>query len=179
MNTTMYTRPVSRPYQAVRPVDPRSLPPVRAEIEKFLGVHTVTAVIEEDFDTLRAMGNPEGMIAFIATLSKGDRVIAQGRGGSVLSASNKYVQRVVACAFNSALADAAIRAKLFDTFRDKTGDTLDEAYVSEPATDKQKEYLKQLVLMNVADDSEQDRLIGQIADMDKTEASHAIESFKK
>lgn len=159
--------------------------PVREVIEGCLGRHQLTAVVEEDIPTLTAMRHVPGLIAFLCTLvnAKG-QVIAQGRGNAVLNPNNRFIERAVACAFNSALTDAAIRAtKVLDLLRGAS-DGVEEAYslresdASESATDKQRQYLRQLILANV-DEEERERWEGQIGEMTKAEASRAIEQFKQ
>ena len=157
--------------------------PAREEIEKLLGSHSITAVVEEDLQTLTAMKGVDGIIAFLVTLTKDGRVISQGRGSAVLNPMNRFISRTIACAFNSALSDAVIRAtKVLDTFRTKTeSDAVEEAYKSdgsEPATDKQRDYLRQLVQINCSEE-ERERWEDQLSEISKSEASKAIESFKR
>ena len=157
--------------------------PAREEIEKCLGSHTLTAVVEEDIQTLAAMPQVDGLIAFLCTLTKDGRVIAQGRGNAVLSPTNRYISRAIACAFNSALSDSVIRAtKVLDTFRPEADkEAAEEAYkeyTSEPATEKQRDYLTQLVQINCEED-ERERWLSQITsgELTKDEASRAIAQF--
>lgn len=157
--------------------------PARAEIERCLGNHAITATVEEDMQTLGALKHLEGVVAFLVTLTKSGRVISQGRGSAVFSPQNRFISRTVACAFNSALSDAVIRAtKVLDTFRDKPeGDAVEEAYRSDdsaPATDKQRDYLRQLVQIN-CDEDERERWESQLSEITKSEASKAIESFRR
>ncbi len=150
--------------------------PVREHIDACLGHHTLTAVVEEDMQTLAAMKHVEGLVAFLCTLVKDGKVIAQGRGSSVLGPNSKFIQRAIGSAFNSALADAAIRAtKVLDTFRGKTAADVED----EPATEKQRDYLRQLIHTNVEDEEEREQLEAQIPEMTKSEASQAIENFRR
>jgi hypothetical protein len=154
-------------------------------IQKHTGTYELKAVVEEDLQTLTAMKHP-GLISFLCTLLKGDRVIAQGRGHSILSPNNRYLQRAVSYAFNSSLADAAYRAtRVLDTFRnpEETDEaSLEEAYKikqsvdSVPATERQQDYLKQLIQENVQDE-EREQLLAQLGEMSKEEASEMIATF--
>lgn len=204
MNSTAYKpRTIRSPYVAKQYQPVRQAPkskafnfqdernPVRAEIQKCIGTHQLTAVISEDTETLEAMRSVEGLISFLCTLSKNGRVISQGRGSAVLSRTNKYVERAIYSALNSSLADAIIRStKVLDTFRgtseiEQSRMALDEAYQmrgaeeSEQATEKQKNYLAQLIQVNVADEDEREQQIAQIDDLTKQEASALIESFRQ
>lgn len=153
------------------------LGPVRDEVEAILGSHVLTAVIEEDLQTLAAMKHVDGLVAFLCTLLKDGKVISQGRGSAVLGPNSKFIKRTVASAFNSALADASIRAtKVLGTF---LGTTHDAYEVEELATEKQREYLRQLVHQNVEDEDERERWESQLSELTKAEASKAIESFRR
>lgn len=153
--------------------------PIRAEIEKCLGTHTIKAVIEEDRQTLNIMG-VDGLVSFICTLFKDGRTLSQGRGSALIGPTNRFFQRSIACAFNSSIADATIRAsKVLDLVRDRTED--EEAYedsFSEPATEKQREYLRQLIQIKVTDGDERRRWEAQLGAITKDAASEAIQAFK-
>lgn len=163
--------------------------PIRKEMKKCLGVHNLTAEIEEDTQTLATMKHVEGIIGFICTLRKDGRVISQGRGTAVMNPATRYVSRAVHTAFNSALADAAIRAtKVLGTFLNpepsRTDTAVGEAYrakeadVFELATDKQRDYLQQLIQIN-CDEEERERRQSQLGELTKSEASRMIESFRR
>lgn len=195
MNQTMYQRrgPVS-PYQP-KPQHPIELlraktydlqdktNPIREAIEKFIGTHTITLVVAEDLQTLDVM-KAEGLVSFICTLTntKDGRVLSQGRGSAMIGPMNKYFQRSIACAFNSSIADAAIRAsKILDQVRDKSA--VEEAYANEglpePATEPQLKYLQQLITVNVKDDGTLTWWQNRLGEISKSEASDAIKSFSK
>lgn len=155
--------------------------PIRTEIEKCLGVHTIKAVVEEDKQTLDVM-QAEGLVSFLCTLTKDGRVLSQGRGGAMIGPTNRFFQRAIACAFNSALSDAAIRAtKVLDMVRDKSA--VEETYggdgLPEPATEPQLKYLKQLIQDNVSDGEERRRWETQLGELTKDAASAAIQQFKQ
>ncbi|REK52738.1 MAG: hypothetical protein DWQ49_12535 [Bacteroidetes bacterium] len=186
MNTTTYRKRVPSSIQSARRDAlnvQSSKHPAREEIKRCLGTHTLTAVVEEDMQTLASMPQVNGLIAFLCTLTKDGRVIAQGRGSAVLSPTNRFVSRAIACAFNSALSDSVIRAtKVLDTFRSKDErEAVEEAYkdyASEPATEKQRDYLTQLVHIN-CEEEERERWLSQInaGELTKDEASRAIAQF--
>lgn len=195
MNTATYPRrpqqrsvQPSQPPQKVHPIDrirkenynlQNEHHPAREAIEQCLGNHTLTAVVEEDLQSLAAMKHVDGLVAFLCTLVKDGRVISQGRGSVVIGPNNRFIGRAIGSAFNSALADAAIRAtKVLDTFRAKTEG--DDNYDSpELATDKQREYLRQLIHSNIENEDEREKWESQLSELTKSEASKAIENFKR
>lgn len=154
--------------------------PIRAAIEQCLGTHTITAVIEEDIQTITTMG-VDGLVSFLCTLSENGRILSQGRGSVVMSPTNRFIQRAIACAFNSSIADAAIRAsKILDLVRDKSEVEIEESMrdsESEPVTDKQREYIRQLV-RKIEDRAEREDWESRLGKMTKAEASRAIEDLK-
>lgn len=175
MYTATYRKPKAN--LAIQQTNATELGPVRTEIESILGSHSLTAIIEEDLQTLATMKHVDGLVAFLCTLLKDGRVISQGRGSAVLGPSSKFIKRTVASAFNSALADASIRAtKVLGTF---LGTARDEQEAVEAATEKQRDYLRQLVHQNIEDDDERERWESQISELTKVEASRAIESFRR
>lgn len=150
--------------------------PIRAAIEQCLGTHTITAVIEEDMQTITTMG-VDGLVSFLCTLSENGRILSQGRGSVVMSPTNRFIQKAIACAFNASVADAALRAsRVLDMIRDKTG-TVEETNESEPATAKQLEYLRQLIQVNIGDAHERSRRMSQIDGFTKDQASAAIQEL--
>jgi len=157
--------------------------PVREEIQRCLGSHTLTAIVEEDMQTLTALKGVEGVIAFLCTLTKNGQVISQGRGSAVLNQNHRFIGRTVGCAFNAAISDAAIRCtKVLDTFRDKTEAEIEESLRgsdTEPATTKQLEYLQQLIQSKVTDEDERRRWEAQLGELTKNAASSAIQSLKQ
>lgn len=183
MNTTTYRRRAPSPTYIVRKKEAQD--PVRELVQKCSGTYNLVAVVEEDVQTLTAMKHVEGLVAFMCTLLKDDRVIAQGRGTSVYNP--RFISRAVHSAFNSAISDSVIRAtRVLDTVRTNTGESgIGEAYrakeseASDPATDKQREYLRQLIQINVEDDTERERRESQLSELTKQEASRMIESFRR
>lgn len=164
--------------------------PAREEIERCVGTYNITAVVEEDIQTQAIMKHIPGLISFLCTLLRDGKVIAQGYGSSILNSSNKFLLRAVSSAFNSALADATIRAtKVLDTFRnpDKSASSaaLDEAdeaknrNESMPITEKQKSYLFELIQTNVDNEDDRHRWESQIDQLSKVEASEAIQNLKR
>ena len=126
-STTTYKKPIPSPYQATQKKSfnvQASHPAVKNEIQKNVGSYTFTAVFEEDIQTLSIFKNVKGLIAFVCTLiGKDKEIIGQGRGTAVLSKINKYVEKTIRYAFNSALLDAVAKAtKSLDTLKIETID---------------------------------------------------------
>lgn len=197
MNTTAYRpRSVRSPFQPTRKVQlkastyqemNRPVHPVREELDKVIGTYNLTAVIKEDTATLSALKHIGGMVALICSLSRDGKIIAEGRGATVLGPNNKWLTKAVESAANSALSESMIKAtRVLGTLLSPMGSavSLEEAYSaietqknSEPATDKQISYLRQLIQTNVDDDQERDSWESQLHDMSKREACAAIEQF--
>lgn len=160
--------------------------PVRQEIERSIGTFSLSAEVREDTQTLTEMNHVEGLVAFICILKKDNCVISQGRGSAVLNSANRYISRAVHSAFNSAVADSVIRAtRVLDTFHPNPSAATGEASKSndtdvfEPATDKQRHYLAELIALNVHDEDEREKRQSQIGELTKSEASRMIESFRR
>jgi hypothetical protein len=186
------------PYQPTRQVQlkasnyqemNRPVHPVREEMDKVIGQYNLTAVIREDTATLATMNHVGGLIAFICSLMKDGKVISEGRGATVLGPNNKWLTRAVESAFNSALSDAVIRStKVLGTFLSSTGSavSLESAYGeieaqknSEPSTEKQRNYLYQLITQNVDDEEEREQRLSQVDELSKQEACRMIEELKR
>ena len=178
MNTTTY--PKSKVSTLATKMQERPKHPIREEIERHLGSFDMTAVFEEDIQSASLYKNP-GVIAYVCTLKQGDRVIGQGRGITVLSSENKYLGRNVKFAFTSALTDAIVRASKFPDMFAINGDSMPTFGLSPEvflATPKQKDFLKELIDMNVADDEERNHLLSNLSSMSKEDASELIQQLK-
>lgn len=161
--------------------------PIRKEIEKLLGIHTLEATVEEDIQTLAAMKHVEGIVCFLCTLRKNGKVLAQGRGNAVMNPSGRYMNRAIHSAFNSALADSVIRAtKVLGTLiepEQARSNTVPQTYgptsdSSELATDRQRQFLRQLIQIN-CEEEERERWEKQLDQLTKSEARETIQQFSK
>ncbi len=179
MNTTTYRRRGPSPTYTVRKKE--SQDPVRELVQKCAGTYNLVAVVEEDVQTLTAMKHVEGLVAFMCTLLKDGRMIAQGRGSAIFNP--RFISRAVNMAFNSAISDSVIRAtKVLDILRNPdsaNAPTSQRNETSERATEKQREYLAQLISINVTDDDERERWQSQLDELTKQEASKLIEQFRR
>jgi len=167
--------------------------PIREEIRKCLGVYDFTAEFEEDTATFRTFEHIPGLVAFICTLRKGDKIIGVGRGSSVINRLNRYVERAVHTAFNATLLNATFHAaRVLNSFHPSANSQskgLDVAlpdvylaktsYCLEGITGKQKAFLLELIRVKITDRGELSRWELKIDNLTKEEASEAIQSFKK
>ncbi|MEK7606273.1 MAG: hypothetical protein AAB458_01615 [Patescibacteria group bacterium] len=187
MNTTYKPR-IPSPFQVTRkPYYQKEMPQdtVRGEITKLLGTYQFSATFEEDTQTAATLKHIPGIIAFVCTIKKGDQVIGQGRGTSVINQNNRFIVRTIGYAFNASIVDAIVRStKILDIFRPDAkphswggADTPEDSFVG--ITDKQKSYLTELIQSNVADEDEREGWLSQLSELTKDEASQAIQRFAK
>ncbi len=138
------------------------LNPIQEEVAKNVGTYNITAIIEEDKETLATLKNVPGLIAFICTLKIGNEVISVGRGSATVNRMNKFLERGVRYSFGNSLVDAVVRgiknmdALYFKTINQSTNKAKDEVdsdspaffgdeEISQEATDKQRNFLTKLV----------------------------------
>lgn len=157
--------------------------PVREEIEKCIGEHKLIAYVEEDVHTLVTMKHITGLIAFLCTLTRDGKVIAQGSGASILNATtNRWMKRNVLSAFHSSIIDAVMKAtKILGTLSPIDGvmtvGNIENLSVT-PITEKQATYLQQLIQDNVPDIGERRKQEARIPHLSKQEASELIASYR-
>jgi hypothetical protein len=187
MNTAYKTR-VPSPFQVARkPYYQKELPKdtVQGEINKLLGTYQFSATFEEDTQTATTLKHIPGIIAFVCTIKKGDQIIGQGRGTSVINQNNRFIVRTIGYAFNASIVDAIVRStKILDIFRPDAkphswggADTAEDSFVG--ITDKQKSYLTELIQSKVTDEDEREGWMSQLGELTKEEASQAIQRFAK
>ncbi|MDO8490244.1 MAG: hypothetical protein Q7S47_02395 [bacterium] len=189
---TAYRPQIRSPFQPVKQMPKKAfnvkevnkpVHPVQEEISKCIGEHHLVAVVEEDTQTLDAISR-EGLIAFIATLSIGGRIVSQGRGSSLLGQNNRFISKAVGYAFNACLADSVLRAKLMDSLRGTPSKMeIEDAFQemdreqSAPASEKQRSYLASLINDRIADEDEREQRLAQICELSRKEAGIAIETL--
>jgi hypothetical protein len=190
MNNIAYKNRIPSPFQVARkPYYKKEMPKdtVQEEINKLLGTYQFSATFEEDTQTANTLKHIPGIIAFVCTIKKGDKVIGQGRGTTVINQMNRFIVRTINYAFNASLVDGIIRStKILDAFRpDATphawsgaDETSSDVEVSDIATPKQVDYLRQLIQLNCEED-EREGWLSQLSELTKEEASQAIQRFAK
>ncbi len=154
-------------------------PPIREEIEQCIGEHTLTFRVFEDQYALSTLGM-DGLVAFATTLSREDgTVIGLGHGSTLLSPSNRYLQRVIRNAFHSSIVDATIQAtKILGTFLGKPLEEKAAGPVATPATEKQMDYLKELLHSKVQSPVQRREIEAELPTMTKERASSLIGSLR-
>ena len=167
--------------------------PIREALRKLCGTYDLSATFSEDTSTLSTVKTP-GLVAVQCLLSKDGRPIGIGHGSTVVSRINRPSERTVFSVLNGSLMSAINSAcKTLDVLRLEGADEQaasekgamyrgtyepKEANISEPASDKQKAYLRQLVSIN-CDEADCEQWAAQIDDFTKNEASQAIQRFAK
>ena len=155
--------------------------PVREELRRHYGTYNFTATFEEDVDTARAFKHISEYLPVICTLRKDGKVIAIGRGASVLSPMNRSIQRAVYGAINGSWLSASNNAcKVFDLERmdvvsDKPGIAMEPVL----ATEKQRAWLRELILLNCEDDTDRQQRIEALDTLTKDEASQQIQMLAR
>lgn len=178
---------IYKPQQIVSPFQNH---PVRAEINKNLGTYELTATFQEDTHTLQTLKGIPGVIAFLCILKHGNQVLSEGRGMAVLNKINKYFERGISAAKGASLLDAVAKAmKILDFLpiglKSPEKVEIGDAYKSnafdaeEPATNKQKSYLRELIHINVEDEREREMRISELEELTKSEASTAIAEYAR
>lgn len=185
MNTATQNHRIASPYQIKKDVFNvnNKNHPVHEEVQKCLGSYDLAITFEEDADTIRMFENIPGLVAFLCTVRKGDKIIGQGRGSAVLNRMNRFVERTVRTAFNASVVDAIIRStKILDAMHPDADTALQNmatGYELEGITEKQRSYLTELVHLNVTNEDERTQWESQMDQFTKEEASRAIQAFKK
>ncbi len=154
--------------------------------EKIASIYGYTASFEQDNETMKAFDGIKGIIAFICNLSKGERLVGQGRGASTLAKNDNDPNKTIKMSQKSAYCDSVIRASgLSDIFTQDLQDMATEGptelqeinILSDGITQKQKDLLVSLLHQNLKDGRERDQWISTLDDLTKAEASDQIKSF--
>lgn len=188
-NTTTYrsriTSPVASPYQLIKKemTDVHNDEhPVQKEICRIVGSYPLTIEVAEDTQTLQTLKHIPGLIAFIASVKKDGQIIGQGRGSSIISRLNKFVERTVRMSFNGSIISAVMHAtKALDVLADPLDDMGTETaeVVQEKITDRQKSYLTELVSKKIKDEGTIGWYMENIGGMTKERASVAIKELSE
>jgi len=164
--------------------------PVYQEIQKNIGSFNFTAEIRQDTSTLNRFKHIPGLVAFLAILKRDGSTVGEGRGTAIVNQANRYIEKVVRYASNSALIDSFVKSvKALGTLQVETASQqgvaipIEELYsnnkqTTEMISDPQKKYLLELVHQNISDDEQIAKWESNLEDFTKAEASKAIQEFK-
>src|ERR1035437_4038227 len=96
--------------------------PVQEEVRKCLYSFNLNVTIEQDTETLKMFNHlTGGVVAFLVTMRKGSDVVGVGRGMSVFDSHNKFIERNVWYAKNSAMVDCMAKSvKMMDMVPNET-----------------------------------------------------------
>jgi hypothetical protein len=180
-NATMTRRRYQGNYSSVAPEVKPEVHPIKAEIAKNIGSFSFTATFEEDREALAAFQN-EGLIAYRCILRTPEgRVLGIGHGMNVLSMESRYLSKSVSWARSGALIAAVTNAVKFPDLSGNAtpdfglnGSDLTSTFM---ATEKQKSYLKELI-MSLPEEDERDELLANLDSMTKEDASELIGQLK-
>jgi len=194
MNTTSYRPKVNYPIQvagtnAFNTNDRKH--PVHEELNKVIGTHNFEATFAIDTETLNKFRAIPGMVGIICHLKRDGQMVSEGRGTAVMSKLNRSVERTTNFVHRSAFLDAIVRyTRVMDALIETNAEikqdgfiNLDELFKDDneiiPATEKQRNYLLELVQSNVYSNEERNKWKEEIKGFSKEEASEAIQSFIK
>lgn len=203
MNTTYPSR-VKSPYQSTykKKEYKTSKHPAYEEIEKCLGRFEFSATFTEDTEAKNMFKDTPNLIAFVCTLKQGDTVIGIGRAMNALNQSNRYVEKSVQSVYNYSFLDSVSKAtRILDSFspasnvKTANSQVVEKPIVSgrvssykvkeisntetEMISEKQKRYLTELIYSSDSDMEEKERLVLQLQDLSKAEASDMIQEYQR
>ncbi len=184
--TAPYKRKLQGYYPPAREIasEPKSVSahPIKSEIAKNLGTFSFNATFEEDQEAIAAFRN-EGLIAYkcILKTADGQRTLGIGHGINVLSAENRYLSKSVKWAHSGAFIAAVTNAVKFPTLDgvpiSDFGVGNSEIASAFMATDKQKNYLKELI-MSLPEEEGREELLSNLDSLSKEDASELIGQLK-
>lgn len=143
-----------------------------------LGSYSLTATFLPDEHTLQTLKIP-GMAAFLCVLRCGEQVLAEGRSMTVVSEMNKFYEKSLIYAKGQSLLDAIAKgSKILDLIQTNSSPQQStppsfnqkERGMTGGITDKQKNYLLQLLKSNQASEEE----IEEVYKLSKEEAADKI-----
>jgi hypothetical protein len=168
-------------YKNEVPSSYKKINPIQEEIDKNVGVYTLTAEIKEDVITRDQLKGIPNSICFLCTLKIGNEVIGIGRGSANLNRMNRGIERGVRYSFGNSIVDSVVRgiknldALYFNTINkpeNKIQEEVDlegrdspaffgEDDMPQVATEKQLSFAKKLIA-NCGDD-EKEQYLEQIS----------------
>jgi len=162
--------------------------PIRLMLQKLCQPNlNLCASFSPDIGVMSALNKTPGLIAVKCELSLEGRPLGIGHGSTAVSRLNKGLDRALYSCLNGALMSAINSAcKSLDVIRlEGTQEQLGEAYrapqgqEAQLASDKQKSYLRELILVNCEDDTDRQERINQLDTLTKQEASEQIQMMAR
>ena len=166
--------------------------PIRQMLQKLCQAqYVLSAGFSVDTGAMAVLKTPGILVVKCELSLEGKGPIGVGHGSTVISRLNKGLERALFGCLNGALMSSInVACKSLDAIRlegsqesSTKSAALGEAYrapqgeESQPATDKQKAYLRQLLSLNIEDSGEREKLEAQVDELTKDEASHAIKAY--
>ncbi|MCX6723412.1 MAG: hypothetical protein NT094_05125, partial [Candidatus Staskawiczbacteria bacterium] len=158
------------------------------EIKECVGEYNFTAKVECDTEVLSLLKNPF-IIALKCTIKQGSNVLGIGRANSILSPKNRFLKNAVFYCWNAAIIDGISKTvkilndlplkatELSVVDKENTENPVQEITEIEYASDRQKNYLRELIRSNVFDEGKRKYWESQINQFTREEASEKIQSF--
>lgn len=175
MNTN-YKSSIPSPFQVRQRLDP-----IQQAVQANVGKFNLEISVEEDKETALLLKHlPGPVIAYKCTVRKGTQVLGIGRGSGILSKINKWVDRSIRYTVNASIIDSIVQSvKALDVLclQENTDSPDQEINEIEYASDKQKNYLRELIRSNISDEGKRKYWESQIEQLTKDEASEKIQSF--
>lgn len=162
---------------------------LQEEVRKLCGTLNLSATFSEDTSSLDLL-KTQGLICIKCILSRDGKPIGIGHGYSVISRINKGIERSIFGCLNGSLMSAVnsacktLDAQRLDQTDTRGGNAVGEAYRStesansEPATERQLDYLRRL-LQTHQDEDTVNHWLANLDSLTKSEASEAIATFAK
>jgi hypothetical protein len=180
---TEYYKPQISPYQFQKrmPNIQDENHPVQEFIRQNLGTYSLTATFLPDEHTLQTLNLP-GLAAFLCVLKCGNQTLSEGRSMTVISGMNKFYEKSLMYAKGQALLDAVAKgSKVLDVLsledvkpnqsaKAVFPNVYKERETTDGITEKQKNYLLQLLKNNQAGEQE----IEEVYNLSKDEAAEKI-----
>jgi len=164
--------------------------PIHEELNKVIGTHSFEATFAIDTEMMNKFKEAiPGIVGIICHLKRDGKIVSEGRGTAALSKLNRSVERTTNFVHRSAFLDAIMRyTRILDAIG--TGNeikqdgliNLEELFKDNeviPASEKQKNYLLELIQTHIFGNEERNKWKEEIKGFSKEEASEAIQSFIK
>ena len=158
--------------------------------ERICQIYGLTASFEKDSETLASFTNAKDLVAFKCTLRRADGSIAgEGRGCASLSKNEGNENKTIKLASKSSFLDSVIRSTNISAYFTQDLDEMPEfrdqvvqTEAVEPvkpddipmATERQKNYLQQLIYDNYSDEAEREEALNSLQTATRYDASQMI-----